>query len=401
MFGKENSLQIRIIILLLVLIIPLGGISFYVINAYQKPVQEYRTMMENITMANEVTNMTKMIISKDFYDSLSNLNDKDKIESFKSKVNQILNFNKSLFFQATYENEKSILLTSDRLLLTFKEKCFSAVDNNPDRTMKSRLEDYKGANDAYEYIRNTYTEYINIQISNRQELNNYLKVTTSNLMLLCSVLISVMLIICIIIGIIYSGRISKTVNIEINERRKAEEKMKEMANQDILTKLPNRRYFMERLKYLMNHNTLESNEFLGLLFIDLDSFKLINDALGHEYGDKVLVEISTRLIKCVRSFDIVSRLGGDEFTVILNGIKDYDEVINICKRIIHEVANPVNSDKGDMFVTASIGVSFFRNKFKNEQVDESVLITEADNAMYEAKNKGKNRFKVYERPKYY
>ncbi|MDP4182883.1 MAG: GGDEF domain-containing protein [Bacillota bacterium] len=400
MFRKESSLQTRIAILILVLIIPLGGISFYVINGYQKPIKEYQTMMENITAANDVSNMTMDLISKDFYDALSNLSDTEKIQNFKSKVNKILDLDKSLSNQATFENERSILIITGRLLQTFREKCFSAVNESPNKEMKSRLNDYKEANNTYEYIKNTYTEYINIQISNRQKLNDSLKMTTSNLMVLCITLISILLVSCITVGVIFSGKISKTVNNEINERRKAEEKMKEMANQDMLTKLPNRRCFMDWLKKLINNSSLEADEYLGLLFIDLDGFKLINDSLGHEYGDKVLVEISSRLIKCVRSYDIVSRLGGDEFTVILTKIKDNDEAINICDRIINEVSNPIDSDKGKMFVTASIGVSIFNNKYKNDYIDENILITEADNAMYEAKNKGKNRFEICKKPMY-
>jgi len=173
---------------------------------------------------------------------------------------------------------------------------------------------------------------------------------------------------------------------EIMERKKAEKLLEEMATHDNLTGLPNRKLFYNQL-----NNSLElakSNKLLlGILFIDLDGFKTINDTFGHDSGDIVLKTVADRLLKSVRTCDIVSRFGGDEFMIIMENIENTVTINDVCQIIINEVGRTIVIGENNGHVTASIGVS----TFPNDGDDMNKLIKKADNAMYMAKRSGKNR----------
>jgi diguanylate cyclase (GGDEF)-like protein len=176
---------------------------------------------------------------------------------------------------------------------------------------------------------------------------------------------------------------------EINERKKSENLLSEMANYDHLTNLPNRR----RLEDVLEQSIMtakENKNKLCVLFIDLDGFKAINDKYGHDKGDVVLVTVAKRLSEAVRSFDIVSRMGGDEFVIILQNVISISEIKEICQRIVKLVGKPILLDEEatEVAVTTSIGVSI--SPFDGETAEE--LISSSDKAMYIAKNNGKNQF---------
>ncbi len=170
---------------------------------------------------------------------------------------------------------------------------------------------------------------------------------------------------------------------EIKVREKAEKKLERMANFDSLTGLPNRRLLYEILSQsLLKAET--GRKKLAVLYMDLDGFKEINDTYGHDKGDLVLTEAARRLCHAVRSSDTVSRIGGDEFVLILNGIADEDEIRHVCMRILNEIRQPflISADQ-TVQMTASIGISVF----PQDGQDEKSLLTQADQAMYCVKKK--------------
>lgn len=180
------------------------------------------------------------------------------------------------------------------------------------------------------------------------------------------------------------------VIIDISQHRKAEEKLRFMAFHDTLTKLPNRRKFFSLLGTSIQQ-AKETSKKLAVLFIDLDHFKLINETLGHRIGDELLQIIAKRMINCLGKNDIVSRQSGDEFTVLLKDINNYDEVENVAKKILHIITKPVSLMDNEYTLTASIGISVFpeHSEFAED------LLKESEHAMYLAKSNGKNAYQFY------
>ncbi len=174
---------------------------------------------------------------------------------------------------------------------------------------------------------------------------------------------------------------------DITERKKSEGIIWMQANYDSLTKLPNRRMFLDRLAQDIK-KTHRNGEKLALFFLDLDHFKEVNDSLGHEFGDMLLVEVSRRISQCVRESDTVARLGGDEFTVILNVMEDSRHIEQIAEKIIHVLNQPFDLQGNAAYVTASIGITLYPDDALN--VDD--MLKNADQAMFVSKRAGRNRF---------
>ena len=166
--------------------------------------------------------------------------------------------------------------------------------------------------------------------------------------------------------------------------------LKYQAHHDVLTNLPNRALFKDRLSQAIV-SSKRNNEKFALLFIDLDQFKKINDSLGHHIGDEVLIEAAKRLQKTIRGNDTLSRLGGDEFTVILRNIKDIQSVANVSQKIIDAMNLPIQSTLHKLHVTSSIGISIY----PDDATGDSNLIKYADAAMYKAKEEGRNNYQFY------
>lgn len=177
---------------------------------------------------------------------------------------------------------------------------------------------------------------------------------------------------------------------DITEMKNAEYKLKQMALYDALTGLANRHLFFDRLE-LAAHETTRSKTKFALLFLDLDKFKPINDTLGHDIGDLVLKDVASRLKNLVRSADTVSRMGGDEFTIILTGLKAEPDVELIAGKIIECIGRPFVY--GD--ISCDLGVSIGISLFPENGEDVGQLINKADQAMYQAKNKGRNTYCFY------
>ncbi len=162
------------------------------------------------------------------------------------------------------------------------------------------------------------------------------------------------------------------------------------ANFDYLTKLPNRHLLNNQLEQALERANV-SKLSVGLLFIDLDNFKRVNDQSGHTTGDKLLVAAADRISGCVRSSDTTARIGGDEFMVIMSELKDINSLKNTCQKILSELQNPFLIDNNTFFISASIGISLYP---EDSQISETLLMY-ADQAMYEAKRLGRNRYQFF------
>lgn len=167
------------------------------------------------------------------------------------------------------------------------------------------------------------------------------------------------------------------------EHSQAEERLNQMAHYDPLSKLPNRALFMDRLKQSLVQAKRRKQK-VSLLFVDLDNFKIINDTLGHEAGDKALKEIARRLQACVREVDTAARLGGDEFTIILTEVHSKKDAALVSKKVIEALCKEIKLAGRKYFIGCSIGISLYPADSK----DADSLLRNADTAMYQAKKKG-------------
>ncbi len=179
---------------------------------------------------------------------------------------------------------------------------------------------------------------------------------------------------------------------DITERVRAEEKLLHYAQHDTLTNLPNRAEFMNHLELAITRAERERNFRFGVLFLDLDRFKVINDSLGHVVGDKLLVAIAKRLKACVRPRDVVARLGGDEFTILLNRSGEDEDVTRVAERIQNALCEPFKVDGYEIFTSASIGV-IISDEIARQPED---FLRDADTAMYRAKESGKARYEIFD-----
>jgi diguanylate cyclase (GGDEF)-like protein/PAS domain S-box-containing protein len=186
-----------------------------------------------------------------------------------------------------------------------------------------------------------------------------------------------------------SGRIIGTYGIahDITEHKKTEALIWQQANFDELTGLPNRRMLRDRWEQVLNTHRRNGHG-LGLLIMDLDQFKEVNDSLGHAFGDHLLTLVSRRVEACLRSTDTLARMGGDEFAVILTDLLPSADVGDIAQKIVTSFAEAFDLNGHRVFVSASIGIALCPQN--GESFDE--LLKVADQAMYEAKSNGRNRF---------
>ena len=181
------------------------------------------------------------------------------------------------------------------------------------------------------------------------------------------------------------------ISRDITEQALAEEKIWHNAHHDLLTGLPNRRLFLDRLEQEVKHSK-RSNIPLAVMFMDLDGFKDVNDTLGHEAGDRVLQLVAERLTNCVRDEDTVARLGGDEFTVILTGAEQEQDIEVVAQAIIDAIALPFELDEKSVQISASIGISIFTDI----SITPITMLEAADRAMYKAKKSGSKRIYFHE-----
>ena len=179
---------------------------------------------------------------------------------------------------------------------------------------------------------------------------------------------------------------------ELTKIEETEQILSHTATHDSLTQLPNRSLLKNKINQSIEQLKHDPNRTFALLYLDLDRFKIINDSLGHSFGDKLLISFAQSLQAVLRERDIAARLGGDEFVVLLNDIPDYHSAIVIANRILKNLSQPILIDGKSISVGTSIGIAFSRPNHNN--ADD--ILRDADIAMYQSKETGKNKFTIFD-----
>ncbi len=187
------------------------------------------------------------------------------------------------------------------------------------------------------------------------------------------------------------GEIAGVIGLirDITERKQAEQQIEYQAYHDALTGLANRRLFQEHLSLALALAG-RRNSLVAVLFLDLDHFKQINDTLGHSTGDALLQVVASRVKNCVREGDTVARVGGDEFTIVLQDVKKKEDAAVVAQKVIRTIADPVELNGHRLYVTTSVGIT----TFPDDGDDAETLLKNADNAMYRAKAAGRNTYQM-------
>ena len=185
---------------------------------------------------------------------------------------------------------------------------------------------------------------------------------------------------------------NEQLQVELAERKRAEEKLVYTALHDPLTNLPNRVLFMDRLHHAMERVKRHRDDKFVVLFLDLDRFKVVNDSLGHNIGDLLLIESAQRLAACLRSQDTVARLGGDEFVILLEDIQDTMDATLVVDRIQYDLALPYVLEGHKVFVSVSMGIVLSEARYERPED----ILRDADIAMYRAKGQGRGRYEMFD-----
>jgi diguanylate cyclase (GGDEF)-like protein/PAS domain S-box-containing protein len=178
---------------------------------------------------------------------------------------------------------------------------------------------------------------------------------------------------------------------DVSERRATQEQLTFQAYHDALTRLPNRWQFLERLEQAL-FDAATSDRHVAVLFLDVDRFKLVNDTLGHDVGDRLLVTVAERLQACMRPADVVARFGGDEFSLLLRDLRDPDVAIRVAERVIEAMREPVLVGDRELFASVSIGIAIS----PGGEERASDLLRQSDLAMYVAKDEGRARWELFD-----
>lgn len=193
---------------------------------------------------------------------------------------------------------------------------------------------------------------------------------------------------------------NEQLRAEIQQRQQAEDRLHHNAYHDALTGLPNRALLMDHLQHCLAHCKQQTDEAFALLFMDLDEFKIINDSLGHNVGDELLVSVAQRLTACLEAIDDVpdgckvttARLGGDEFIILLDGVGETENAERVARQVLDNFAVPLQVGHHEITASASIGVAVGRSQY--EHPDE--VLRDADTALYSAKAAGKKRYSMFD-----
>jgi diguanylate cyclase (GGDEF)-like protein/PAS domain S-box-containing protein len=178
---------------------------------------------------------------------------------------------------------------------------------------------------------------------------------------------------------------------DITQRKAFEEELLQLAFHDSLTKLPNRALFMDRLEHALACAD-RRNASVAVMFLDLDNFKVVNDSLGHQIGDELLIAVATRLATCLRSQDTAARIGGDEFTILLEDVASMSDVLLVADRITEQFQQPFMLEGHEIYTSTSIGIAL-STPGKDQP---GGLLRDADIAMYRAKSRGKAHYEVFD-----
>lgn len=188
------------------------------------------------------------------------------------------------------------------------------------------------------------------------------------------------------------GAITHYISVQenIQQEKEAQAQLQHLATHDLLTDLPNRNLLLERLRQAIN-SAQRADQQVGILFIDLDRFKLVNDSLGHVVGDELLRRVADRLRTCLRVGDTLARLGGDEFVLLLPGLNKPMDAAAVAEKLLEALTTPVQINRQALTTGCSIGISLY----PTDSADEGILLQHADTAMYMAKERGRSCFQFY------
>ena len=185
---------------------------------------------------------------------------------------------------------------------------------------------------------------------------------------------------------------NKQLQIELTERKRTEAQLAYTALHDPLTNLPNRALLMDRLNHVLEHAKRNKDFEFAVFFMDLDRFKVVNDSLGHNIGDLLLIESGKRLTNCIRSEDTVARLGGDEFVILLEGTRNSSHYLQVADRVQHVLSLPTDLMGQKVFVSVSTGIVLSDDRYKRPED----ILRDADIAMYRAKSRGRGRYEIFD-----
>jgi diguanylate cyclase (GGDEF)-like protein len=188
------------------------------------------------------------------------------------------------------------------------------------------------------------------------------------------------------------NKVNEELQIELTERKRTEKQLSYSVLHDPLTNLPNRVLFLDRVRHVLERARRNKNFMFAVIFLDLDRFKVVNDTMGHNIGDLLLIESARRLKACLRSQDTVARLGGDEFVILLEDMESNEDYKIVAKRIQQSLDIPADLDGHQVFISVSMGIVLRDPRY--ELAED--LLRDADIAMYQAKNKGRNRYEVFD-----
>jgi diguanylate cyclase (GGDEF)-like protein len=193
------------------------------------------------------------------------------------------------------------------------------------------------------------------------------------------------------ISAVYRPHVAGVVGLfhDITQRKTAEQQIEYQAYHDALTGLANRRLFQEHLSIALALAARRQRT-VAVLFLDLDHFKVVNDTLGHTMGDALLRLVAARLKACVHDGDTVARVGGDEFTVVLQDLEKKEDAAIVAQKVLHAIAQPIDLDNHRLYATTSIGITVF----PDDGADAETLLKNADNAVYRAKDEGRNTYQM-------
>jgi diguanylate cyclase (GGDEF)-like protein len=191
-----------------------------------------------------------------------------------------------------------------------------------------------------------------------------------------------------------AGRVTRMAGsiTDINQRKLAEQMLAHDATHDMLTGLPNRVLFIDRLQHTIERCRRRPDSGFTVLFLDLDRFKVVNDSLGHLAGDQLLTEVGKRLRKCIRGEDTVARFGGDEFAILVEGALDITSVMRFAERVQSQISKPIRVGGQRVSTSASIGIAQYAPRY----IRGEELLRDADIAMYHAKEIGHGKNAVFD-----
>jgi diguanylate cyclase (GGDEF)-like protein len=373
----KTSLVSRLFLLILILIISTGSLNLYTITKLSESGSRTKQVIKTVVALNQLLEDTRNIQDESLYWVMSHLNEEDVLEQFSMVLENLEQNLDTLSSLAKGYEETSAFEQFSVIIKHYINLCRNTIDSSI--SMNDKLRNYEEAENVFLIIERTSGELIKMEIGIMQIEADYFEEATRNSKVIILILLFLIIMACLAGGIFFINRLSHGVFTEILSHKDAADKAYYHATHDSLTGIKNRKYLEE---YIHNHLTDKNPRPFALLMLDLNDFKLVNDTFGHEYGDEVLAIVAHRLCTSVRDNDLVCRIGGDEFVIILF-TDNRDVILNIVSRMHLDIKKVMNVKDQQLRISSSVGISFFPEDGRTY----STLFKKADDAMYDAKQK--------------